>query len=195
LGEVTEKLVIDFQGPSSQPLLVTPQLRNAGRVNPGGSDAAGPFNLQGDLLQLPGGTIPIELGGLSAVTGHDAVAVDGDVVLDGTLEIALLPGFAPQVGQQFTVLTCTGRISGAFASVVSRQAGTFGVQVKRNQVVLTLQAVHVDGDLNGDGIVDGADLGALLGEWGSADSLADLNNDGIVDGADLGTLLGAWTAS
>jgi len=47
------------------------------------------------------------------------------------------------------------------------------------------------GDLNGDGVVDGADLGLLLGQWGT-DGLADLNGDGVVDGADLGLLLGAW---
>jgi hypothetical protein len=46
-------------------------------------------------------------------------------------------------------------------------------------------------DLNSDGIVDGADLGTLLGQWG-ADGTADFNNDGVVDGADLGALLGAW---
>lgn len=45
-------------------------------------------------------------------------------------------------------------------------------------------------DLNGDGDVDGADLGLLLGAWGGAD--ADLNRDGITDGADLGILLGDW---
>ncbi|HMN96773.1 MAG TPA: GC-type dockerin domain-anchored protein [Phycisphaerales bacterium] len=49
------------------------------------------------------------------------------------------------------------------------------------------------GDLNGDGTVDGADLGLLLGAWGSDDPKADLDGDGIVDGADLGILLGAWT--
>jgi len=47
-------------------------------------------------------------------------------------------------------------------------------------------------DLNGDGVVDGSDLGMLLGAWGSAGGAADLNGDGVVDGADLGTLLGAW---
>jgi len=40
--------------------------------------------------------------------------------------------------------------------------------------------------------VDAADLAALLGEWGAAESEADLNADGVVDGADLGMLLGAW---
>jgi hypothetical protein len=51
----------------------------------------------------------------------------------------------------------------------------------------------IEGDLNGDGNVDGADLGLLLGAWDSSDAAADLNGDGIVDGADLGILLGAWT--
>ncbi|MFO0875229.1 MAG: hypothetical protein U0575_14830 [Phycisphaerales bacterium] len=49
------------------------------------------------------------------------------------------------------------------------------------------------GDLNGDGLVDGADLGLLLAVWGSGGGTpADLNQDGHVDGADLGLLLGAW---
>ncbi|MFG0275881.1 MAG: hypothetical protein ACF8QF_12585 [Phycisphaerales bacterium] len=49
-------------------------------------------------------------------------------------------------------------------------------------------------DLNGDGVVDGADLGLLLGFWGAcAGCAADLNDDGVVNGADLGILLGAWS--
>lgn len=48
-------------------------------------------------------------------------------------------------------------------------------------------------DLNGDGVVDGADLGILLGSWGPCPGCeADLNGDGVVDGADLGMLLGNW---
>lgn len=45
-------------------------------------------------------------------------------------------------------------------------------------------------DFDGNGTVDGADLGNLLGSWGTA--LADLNDDGTTDGADLGIFLGAW---
>lgn len=47
-------------------------------------------------------------------------------------------------------------------------------------------------DLNFDGNVDGADLGTLLGDWGTGSDLSDLNDDGIVDGKDLGVQLGAW---
>ncbi len=49
------------------------------------------------------------------------------------------------------------------------------------------------GDLNGDGTVDGADLGLLLGSWNTA-GIGDLNSDGTVNGADLGLLLGHWGA-
>jgi len=45
-------------------------------------------------------------------------------------------------------------------------------------------------DLNGDGIVDAADLAALLGAWGIAGG--DVNGDGTTDAADLASLLGAW---
>lgn len=50
------------------------------------------------------------------------------------------------------------------------------------------------GDLDGNGLVNGNDLGALLGQWGPCAGCcsADLNLDGFVDGNDLGTLLGAW---
>jgi hypothetical protein len=47
-------------------------------------------------------------------------------------------------------------------------------------------------DLDGNGAVDGGDLGVLLSAWGSSGSTADLDGDGFVDGADLGVLLGTW---
>ncbi|MCA9286902.1 MAG: hypothetical protein KDA22_16885 [Phycisphaerales bacterium] len=52
-------------------------------------------------------------------------------------------------------------------------------------------------DLDGDGAVNGSDLGVLLGAWGpcprAATCIADLDGSGGVDGADLGLLLAAWT--
>ncbi|MFO0827880.1 MAG: hypothetical protein U0572_06985 [Phycisphaerales bacterium] len=48
------------------------------------------------------------------------------------------------------------------------------------------------GDLNGDGHVNAADLGILLGNWGGR-GLGDLDGNGIVGATDLGLLLGAWT--
>jgi hypothetical protein len=55
-----------------------------------------------------------------------------------------------------------------------------------------IQIAQCEADFNGDGQVDGADLGLLLGSWGTAQG--DLTGDGVTDGADLGLLLGAWGA-
>lgn len=52
----------------------------------------------------------------------------------------------------------------------------------------------VVGDLNGDGIVNGADLAILLGAWGPCEGCpADLDGNGVVDGADLAILIGHWS--
>jgi hypothetical protein len=49
-------------------------------------------------------------------------------------------------------------------------------------------------DVVRDDVINGIDLGVLLGQWGPTNqfTLADFNNDGAVDGSDLGALLSAW---
>ncbi|MBM4099887.1 MAG: alpha/beta hydrolase [Planctomycetes bacterium] len=47
-------------------------------------------------------------------------------------------------------------------------------------------------DLNGDGFINGPDLGLLLGNWGNP-GRGDLDASGSVDGRDLASLLSAWT--
>lgn len=53
------------------------------------------------------------------------------------------------------------------------------------------------GDIDRNGAVDGADLGALLSSWGPITNAApaidcDLNADGAINGADLGAMLSRW---
>ncbi|MCB9837791.1 MAG: hypothetical protein H6813_00490 [Phycisphaeraceae bacterium] len=47
-------------------------------------------------------------------------------------------------------------------------------------------------DLNGDGIVDSADLGMLIRLFNTSTPGADFNNDGIVNSADLGSLISVF---
>ena len=51
----------------------------------------------------------------------------------------------------------------------------------------------IPGDMNGDGLVNGADLGLFLSVWGTSDPAADFNADGTVGGDDLGILLVNWS--
>ena len=56
-------------------------------------------------------------------------------------------------------------------------------------------ACQCTGDLNRDGLVNGSDMGIMLGFWGPTGSVfpqSDINRDGSVDGADIGLLLANW---
>ena len=57
--------------------------------------------------------------------------------------------------------------------------------------------IEISADFNGDGHIDGLDLGALLTYWGPCNPnlpcVADLNRDGQVNGNDLGLFFVQWT--
>jgi hypothetical protein len=91
---------------------------------------------------------------------------------------------------------CTGD---AFGHAIALDSATLAVGAYAtdgaapNQGALHLYAIApaaCPADLDGDGVVDSADLGALLSAWGTP--AADLDGNGIVDSADLGALLSAW---
>lgn len=52
---------------------------------------------------------------LAAADRHDTVVVRANASLGGVLEVQLVDGFAPRLGDQFTILTCGGVLGGAFA--------------------------------------------------------------------------------
>ena len=86
---------------------------NGGAVAPGAS--AGKLTI-GRLAMDPGATLRIEFGGLTPGTQHDQLVDNGPAALNGTLEIRLINGFVPNVGDAFTLITCTSR-TGTFAYV------------------------------------------------------------------------------
>jgi subtilisin family serine protease len=54
------------------------------------------------------------------------------------------------------------------------------------------------GDLNGDGVVDGFDLAALLTQWGTCTSCqctADFDDNCVVDGVDLAVVFSGWSGN
>ncbi|RLS21737.1 MAG: hypothetical protein DWH71_04060 [Planctomycetota bacterium] len=76
-------------------------------------------------------------------------------------------------------------ISGTFADGSSTTTGS-------SSLVMNGVLAPIIGDINGDGVVNGADLGLLLSGWGQPGP-TDLNNDGITNGFDLGVLLTNWS--
>lgn len=130
-------------------------------------------------------------------SGPVTVSTCGGTLLDTTLA-AYEGGSCPQDPADLILLDCDDDDCGAQSSVtfaatagepyLIRLGGRQGVQ---GSGTFSVECVGVFGDLNGDGVVDGADLGLLLGAWGQ--SGGDLDGDGTTNGADLGLLLGAWT--
>ena len=64
-------------------------------------------------------------------------------------------------------------------------------------VTLPATAQSCTGDIFANGVVNGADLGAMLSYWGPRTSdpfsvASDINSDGIINGGDLGALLSNW---
>lgn len=76
-------------------------------------------------------------------------------------------------------------ISGTFADGSSTTVGS-------SSLVMNGVPVPIIGDINGDGVVNGFDLGLLLSGWGQPGP-TDLNNDGTTNGFDLGVLLTNWS--
>ena len=65
--------------------------------------------------QLNTGTINIELGGTEANT-FDTLNITGAANLDGTLNISLIDGFVPSVGDTFEVINYDS-LNGSFNSI------------------------------------------------------------------------------
>ena len=86
-----------------------------------------------------------------------------------------------------------------FNSISADGSTMVGVVVVHGTEVATV-IIHLDvctGDINGDGVVDFADLNILLGNYNTAGGAipGDIDGDGDVDFADLNELLGAYNTT
>ena len=125
------------------------------------------------------------------------LSVVGDIALDGLLDVSLftapgVPGFSPQVGDTFEILSSAGEMTGNFSSInlpfVNTNVGLFAFPDYNLDAyfVTTLGVNPLNGaDLNGDGIVDATDLTIIRQNLGNPGGLGDINGDGTVNGLDL----------
>lgn len=72
--------------------------------------------------------------------------------------------------------------------------GRLNTNFQLQSFLIHLPAAGNPADLNGDGVVNAADLALLLGSWGTCPPPcpADLDGDGSVGASDLALLLGSW---
>ncbi|MCB9847849.1 MAG: matrixin family metalloprotease [Phycisphaeraceae bacterium] len=131
----------------------------------------------------------------NGVTFDSFVLVDPDLaVLDTDGATPLASVNANGFGGDETLTSVALPAAGTYYIRVQSVAANGSAQIYNLNGAVTLDKVAVGcvADLNSDGIVDTADLGILLGVFGTSSPAADLNGDMTVDTADLGILLGVF---
>jgi hypothetical protein len=159
-----------------------------GEVRPGTS--AGELTVVGDYTQGTDGALIIELGGTMPGMEHDVLSINGDAFLAGTLQLNVIDGYEPSVGDEFTILTTFGGLVNDQFEFVNCGA-LYQINYFDTAVVVSVVGEQILGDLNCDGCVDLGDLGILLASYEN-DGGGDLDGDGDTDLADLGALLANW---
>ena len=96
-------------------------------------------------------------------------------------------------GSAEAILNFAITVSDVYAIKVSTASLTDDIQLYTLFTNIVATAPRI-GDFDGNGIVNGGDLGILLALWGpiSCGSRYDLNNDCVIDGGDLGIFLADW---
>ncbi|NCS55162.1 MAG: hypothetical protein GPJ23_24250, partial [Microcystis aeruginosa G13-05] len=85
---------------------------NLTQINPG--DGVGQLNITGNYNQNSDATLNIELGGN---TNYDKLNITGNATLGGTLNISLVNGFAPVLGERYTIFNYGGTLTGGFSNI------------------------------------------------------------------------------
>jgi hypothetical protein len=150
----------------------------SGRVEPG--DPVGLLTIDGDFSNQAAGTLAIDL----APGGNDLLDVGRFAFLAGTLEVTLVGGFTPSIGNMFTILMAE-TVSGEFDSLDLPNDYLWDVSYENDSVILEVTGLGLAGDYNGDGKVSAADYTVWRDTLGSSTDLrADGNNSTTIDPGD-----------
>ncbi|MBI5862961.1 MAG: hypothetical protein HZB38_00325, partial [Planctomycetes bacterium] len=149
---------------------------------------------QYNVTLAPIATFEVDLNGLAAGE-FDTFGANGAVALDGTLRVHVAAGFAPQLGDEFVILTAGSR-SGTFEQIVTPNPGPNNAWRVRYEPTRAVLTVTCPPDIDGDHAVSLQDLAQLLAHFGAQSGAAgedgDMDGDTDVDLQDLASLLATF---
>lgn len=201
-GQVTVRIVLDRLQPDAdlacnanlfRLVMTRPGIEVTGYQWTSPWVTGGPTDQSLDGLILPVAVYPETLQGPGYPIATNDVEF-GNFLMAGAAEpgeyarVTLRVPAATPAGTSFYVIAAPDQFTEGFATLDVDAGDVLEVRVVSNA------GLPSAGDLNGDGLVNGADLALLLGRWSTPDPVADLDDDGIVGGPDLGLLLSNWSA-
>lgn len=95
---------------------IVANLTSAGTIAPGLATSAGSITVTGNVTLQSTAHLAFDLGGLVRKTGYDFFNVSGALTLGGSLDVALLGGFAPQAGNTFDLFD-SASVAGSFSAL------------------------------------------------------------------------------
>jgi len=154
------------------------------------------FYIDGDFTQSGSSMLRVRLGGTMPITDFDRVRLTGHATLGGTLQVLLVDGFTPSLGDVFRVMICSGVPTGQFDTLslpalpndwewdVRYLAGLVQLDVVEPQLVYY-------GDMDCDDDVDMDDVPLFIEALVDPDNFTgcdinrgDMNEDESVNGLD-----------
>jgi len=151
-----------------------------------------------DFSQTASGQISFELQGLTQGTAYDWMNVSNNTTLDGLMDVSLLGGFIPSLGDSFEIITAGAGLTGVFNMAVFPVIPNIGLGIMYTATSVTLNAGLL-GDLNADGFVGVDDMNIVLANWNALVDAGvwlggDPTGDGFVGIDDLNIVLANWNA-
>ncbi len=155
---------------------------------------AGDALIRGNFSQAAVGEFAVDLGGQVQGDKYDWLDVIGNARLGGEIEVQLIDGFTPMIGDMFQVLTA-GSVIGTFAEITTLdEDGILDFDLtavySATDVKLVVDNVYLSADFDRDGDVDIADLMVFqqgFGQAGQTDNtMGDADGNGTVGPEDLG---------
>ena len=152
-GALSSTTTLDVQGGSFAGIgTTTANVTSGGQTAPGLSP--GILNVTGNYTQSATGSLSVEIGGLTAGTQYDRLAMTGVASLSGTLNGTLVNGFVPFDGDSFVIMTFASS-TGAFATQNLPPLASGGVWVTiYGTTSVTIKPVF---DSDGDGVGNASD--------------------------------------
>ena len=169
---------------------------NSGTIAPGDGSTTGSLSATGAVFDDQS-KLTIEI---ASINDFDQLFLNGSMSVESgaTLELVLLNGFVPAVGDQFNIInfaSSTGEFDTSSAPSLPQGQWDFS-QLSTQGIISIVDGSNVIlGDCNQDGVVDFADIPAFITilSTGIYFEPADCNEDGVVDFSDIVSFIAILT--